>query len=107
MIGGQFQVAALIMAKQSSHLFLREIEEELGVASEFVSSDFQIAYFNLGQVVNGVPRMNLYVKALIPSEKITKTEHVEKWAWLSKDEFLKLEMNPSYDKSELAKVIFG
>ncbi len=33
----------------------REIEEELGVPAEEVSSEFQIVHYTLGNVVNAVP----------------------------------------------------
>jgi len=86
---------------------LREIKEEIGVSSSFVSSDFQIVHYNIGKVVNGVPRMNVYFKVSVPSDGIIKTDHVEKWGWFTRDEFMELEMNPSYDKEELAKIIFA
>ncbi len=85
---------------------LREIEEEIGVRSDSVSCDFQIAHYNIGKVVNGVPRMNVYFKVAIPPGEITKTDHVEKWSWFTRDEFMDLAMNPSYDKAELATIIF-
>jgi 8-oxo-dGTP diphosphatase len=86
---------------------LREISEEIGVPSSSVSSDFQIVYYNIGKIVNGVPRMNVFFKISVPWYEVTKTEHVEKWGWFTEDEFMKLEMNPSYDKAELIKIIFA
>jgi 8-oxo-dGTP pyrophosphatase MutT (NUDIX family) len=85
----------------------REIEEELGVPAKDVSSDFQIAYYNIGKVVNGIPRMNLFYKVSLPEELLEKTAHVATWEWFTKDEFLELAMNPSYDKAKLVDVIFG
>lgn len=85
----------------------REVEEELGVPAREVSSDFQIAYYNIGTVVKGVPRMNIYFKASVPEQSLRKTSHVAKWQWFTKDEFLQAELNPSYDKARLAHVIFG
>jgi 8-oxo-dGTP pyrophosphatase MutT (NUDIX family) len=85
----------------------REVEEELGVPAKEVSCDFQIASYNIGSVVNGVPRMNVYFKAAIPKDLLGKTAHVAKWAWFTKDAFLKLDLNPSYDKAKLVDVIFG
>ncbi len=85
----------------------REVEEELGVPAKDVSSDFRIAHYNIGAVVNGVPRMNLYFKVAIPEESLAKTSHVETWAWFTKDAFLTAGLQPSYNKSELAGVIFG
>lgn len=84
----------------------REVEEELGVPANQVSSDFQIAYYNLGTVVNGVPRMNIYFKASVPERSPNKTDHVAKWQWFTKDEFLEADLNTSYDKTKLVEVIF-
>ena len=50
--------------------------------------------------------MNVYFKVSVPSDGIIKTDHVEKWGWFTQDEFMGLAMNPSYDKDELAKIIF-
>lgn len=86
---------------------VREVEEELGVPAREVSSDFQIVHYNIGNVVNGVPRMNLFFKASVPAESLKKTDDVSEWRWFSKDEFLKQEMHPSYVKTELADVVFG
>lgn len=84
----------------------REVEEELGVPAGRVSSDLQIVHYTIGNVVNAVPRMNLYFKASVPEGLVKKTSHVAEWKWFTKDEFLKLDMNPSYDKVELVDMIF-
>lgn len=86
---------------------MREVEEELGVPADRVSSDFEIIHYNIGNVVNAVPRMNLFFKATMPEELLKKTDHVSEWEWFTKDEFLNQELHPSYDKTELIKVIFG
>ncbi|HSX07107.1 MAG TPA: NUDIX hydrolase [Candidatus Saccharimonadia bacterium] len=85
---------------------LREIREEIGVASSSVSSDFQILHYTIGKIVNGIPRMNVFFKVSVPEEEIVKTDQVEAWGWFTKGEFMDLGMNPSYDKAELAKIIF-
>lgn len=84
----------------------REVEEELGVPANEVSSDFEIVYYSLGNVVNGVPRMNLFFKAAVPRELLKKTDEVAEWAWFTRDEFTQSAMHSSYDKAELARVIF-
>lgn len=89
-----------------SSSFTREIEEELGVPAELISSDFKIIYHTIGKIVNGVPRMNVYFRASILKEHIKKTEHVQQYEWFSKTQFLESNLNTSYDKIELAKVIF-
>lgn len=84
----------------------REVNEELGVATTSVSSTFQIAHYTIGKVVNGIPRMNVFFKCSVPEDQIVSTQHVDKWGWFNKEEFFSLDMNPSYDKTELAQIIF-
>jgi 8-oxo-dGTP diphosphatase len=86
---------------------VREVEEELGVPAIGVSSDFQIVHYNIGNVVNGVPRVNLFFRAAIPEESLKITDHITGWRWFTKEEFLKLDMHSSYDKTELVAVIFA
>ncbi len=87
---------------------VREVEEELGVPAKEVVSDFKIAYYTIGTIVNGVPRMNLFYKVSLPKELLKKTAHVAAWEWFTKDEFMEADMSPSYDdRTKLADVIFG
>jgi 8-oxo-dGTP pyrophosphatase MutT (NUDIX family) len=86
---------------------VREIEEELGVPANEVPSDFQIVYYNIGSVVNNVPRMNLFFKVSVPEASLTKTDHISEWKWFTKDEFMEQELHASYDKSILVDVIFN
>jgi 8-oxo-dGTP pyrophosphatase MutT (NUDIX family) len=85
----------------------REIEEELGVAAEEVSSDFEIVYYSIGSIVNGVPRMNLFFKASVPKQSLKKNDHTSECVWFTKDEFTGLDMHPSYNKAELGDIIFN
>lgn len=85
----------------------REVQEELGVPAKEVVSDFKIAYYTIGGVANGVPRMNLFFRAIVPEESLTKTDHVAEWNWFTKEEFLQLNTPASYDKAQLAEVIFA
>ena len=84
----------------------REIEEELGVPANEVTCDYQIVYYTIGDVVNAVPRMNLYFKASVPEELLKPTDHVAQWQWFNKDEFLQANLHPSYNKGKLSDVIF-
>ena len=84
----------------------REAEEELGVPAETITSDFKIAYYKIGNVVKGIPRMNIFFKASAPAELIKKTNQITKWGWFTRDELLSLNINSSYDKVALARVIF-
>ncbi len=84
----------------------REVEEELGVPAKDVASDFRIVHYNIGNVVNAVPRMNLFFKASVPAERLAETSHVSEWRWFAKDEFMDVPMNSSYDKTQLADVIW-
>jgi 8-oxo-dGTP pyrophosphatase MutT (NUDIX family) len=84
----------------------REVEEELGVPADKVSSDFQIVYYNIGNVVNGVPRMNLFFKASVQKDQLQKTNHVSEWKWFAKEEFMEADLHASFDKTKIATVIF-
>ena len=86
---------------------VREIREELGVSPEYITSDFKIIHCNIGKIVNSIPRMNVYVKVMVPKDQIKKTAHVEQHDWFAEDAFLKLNLNPSYDKAELARLLFS
>jgi 8-oxo-dGTP pyrophosphatase MutT (NUDIX family) len=85
----------------------REIEEELGVSADEVQSDFEIVYYNIGSIVNAVPRMNLFFKVSIPEASIKRTGHISEWRWFTKEEFLKQGLHASYDKGQLVEVIFN
>lgn len=86
---------------------VREVEEELGVPANEVSSDFEIVYYNIGNVVDAVPRMNLFFKAFVPEEMLGNTTHVTEWRWFTEQEFLEVELHASFDKAALADVIFS
>ncbi len=86
---------------------VREVEEELGVPASEVSSDFQIVYYNIGNVVDAVPRMNLYFKTTVPPASLGRTDHISEWKWFTKDEFIKQELHASFDKVALCAAIFG
>ncbi|HET9412419.1 MAG TPA: NUDIX hydrolase [Candidatus Saccharimonadales bacterium] len=86
---------------------LREIQEEIGVPPGYVSCDFEIVYYNIGTVVNAVPRMNLYFKASIAEGQVQKTSHISELAWFTKDEFLTLQLHSSYNKGHLEAAIWG
>ena len=87
---------------------VRELQEELGVEPEHITTDFKIAYHTIGAVVNNIPRMNIYFRVDVPKESIKKTDHVSVWQWFARDEFMKLSMSPSYkDRQELANIIFA
>lgn len=86
---------------------VREVEEELGVPAALVESDYEIVHYNIGKVVNAVPRMNLFFKATVPPELLKKTDHVTEWKWYTRTEFMEADLHPSYDKQELVDVIYN
>lgn len=85
---------------------VREVEEELGVPAKDVSSDFRIVHYNIGNVVNAVPRMNLFFKVTVPEGLLKETAHVAAWKWATKEEFMEMELHVSYEKAVLVEVIF-
>jgi len=50
----------------------REIVEELGVPAKEVTSDFKIAHYSIGTIVNYIPRMNIFYKVSLPKELLKK-----------------------------------
>lgn len=87
---------------------IRELEEELGVSSADVTTDYKIAHHSIGTVVDKIPRMNVFYKVGIPEQALKRTDHVAEWQWFTREEFMKSNMSPSYkDRTKLATVIFG
>lgn len=86
---------------------VREVEEELGVPAALVQSDYEIVHYNIGNVVNAVPRMNLFFKASVPPEQLKKTGHVAEWKWCTRTEFMEANLHSSFAKQELADVIYS
>lgn len=85
----------------------RELEEEMGVSASSIYCDYKVVHYSIGKVVNGVPRMNMYFRVSLSKGEIKSTEEVQGWRWCGQEEFLSLNMNPSYNKAELASVIFS
>jgi 8-oxo-dGTP pyrophosphatase MutT (NUDIX family) len=85
----------------------REVEEELGIPAEEVSSDYKLVFYEFSGIVEGIPRLNLFFKATIPIDLLSKTSEIEKWQWYTKEELLKLRIIPFYNKKKLVEVIFG
>jgi 8-oxo-dGTP pyrophosphatase MutT (NUDIX family) len=87
---------------------IRELKEELGVPAKEITTDFKIAYYTLGAVVDHVPRMNLFFRVSLPTELLKKTDDIGQWGWFTRGEFMKLYMSPSYDdRARLAEIIYG
>lgn len=87
---------------------VRELEEELGVSPSDITTDYKIIHHTIGTVVNGIPRMNVFYKVNISPQALSKTAHVEEWQWFTRDEFMDLNMGPSFkNRGEIAAVIFG
>ena len=86
---------------------LREIEEEIGVPAAQISSDFRIVHYDIGNIVNTVPRINLYFKLLIEPQHIHKTNDVGTWQWCTKGDFMNIDIHPSYNKHALLSIIFA
>ncbi len=86
---------------------IRELEEELGVSAKDITTDYKIAHHTIGTIVDEIPRMNMFYKVSVASEALQKTDHVAEWRWFSRQEFMGLNMSPSYsDRAKLASVIF-
>ena len=87
---------------------IRELEEELGVKKENIATDFKIAHHTIGTIVDSIPRMNMFFKVQIHPNAVKRSRHVAETSWFTEDEFMKLNMSPSYsDRSKLGEIIFS
>jgi len=87
---------------------VRELKEELGVSAADITTDYKIAHHTIGTVVDNIPRMNVFYKVSIPEKALKITDQVAEWQWSTHEEFMKLNMSPSYkDRAKLAEVIFS
>lgn len=84
----------------------RELEEELGLPASALSPDYANMHCILGEVVNGVPRMNVFFRVTVREKALKATAHVAKWQWFTKNECMQLNLHPSFRKEELMKIIF-
>jgi 8-oxo-dGTP diphosphatase len=73
----------------------RELSEELGVDPQDVHYDASSLFLQIGAVVNGVPRANLFYRVHVPVEAIKLTEHVIEHKWCSATEIAELYTSPS------------
>lgn len=84
----------------------RELGEELGLKSERIQVG-SIVHITIGTVVDNIPRLNIFYDVNISDTELVHTEHVSEHRWFTKEEFLKLNLSPSYDNKEaFAAVIF-
>lgn len=87
---------------------IRELVEELGIKSSDITTDFKIVHHTIGTIVDKIPRMNVFYKVNIKETVLGKTDQVAEWQWVTRDEFMEIDMSPSYkDRSKLADVIFN
>ncbi len=87
---------------------VRELQEELGVSVTDIKTDYKIAHHTIGTVVDNIPRMNVFYKVFVSVRALKRTDQVAEWQWYTREEFVKINMSPSYkDREKLAEVIFG
>jgi len=86
---------------------IREVGEELGVASEYVTVDDTVFFISLGAIVDGVPRANIFHRVTVPVAEIKLTDDVLEQKWYSLDELPSLYFDPCAGKviDELHKVL--
>jgi len=81
---------------------------DYGVPSSSVSSDFQIVHYNDPEksCERRAEEWMYFSKYQCLGRCYKETDHVEKWGWFTKDEFMELKkLNPSYDKMGTSKII--
>ena len=85
---------------------LRELNEEIGIPGNSISSDFKIIAVNMGHVCGGIPRTNLFFKVDVDKDEIIKTDEISGFKWFTYEELVSLKPDPSTgDTSEIFNVI--
>ena len=85
---------------------LRELNEEIGIPGNSISSDFKIIAVNMGHVCGGIPRTNLFFKVDVDKDEIIKTDEISGFKWFTYEELVSLKLDPSTgDTSEIFNVI--
>ena len=85
---------------------IRELEEEIGMPSNLIASDFKIIGANIGHVGGDIPRTNLFFKVEVDASKVTKSSEISGFKWFTYEELVNLPLDPSTgDTSEIFKVI--
>ena len=85
---------------------IRELNEEIGMSENLISSDFKIVGANIGHVRGDIPRTNLFFKVDIDISKVTKTSEISGFKWFTYEELVNLPLDPSTgDTSEIFKTI--
>lgn len=87
---------------------VRELSEELGIDANDIESDYVIKHYEIGMVVNGVPRLNLFFKVTLKNNILSTSDEVSEWNWFNKDEFMNLNLSPVYNnRAKFAEFIFS
>jgi 8-oxo-dGTP pyrophosphatase MutT (NUDIX family) len=74
---------------------IRELSEELGVKSTDILSEFKIGCITSGQIHDGIPKLNIFIKIELSNEEFILEEEIKKVSWYTADELRKLKFSPS------------
>lgn len=83
----------------------RELQEEIGISGEDVKTDYKIAFAAVGDLLNGIPRINLYYLVSVPKNNITTTDHVSANKWVTGEELVNANLSPSFKSDAVKKVL--
>lgn len=65
----------------------RELSEELGVIPSAISSDFSVITVVIGQINEGIPRCNLFIRVILLDNKLSvDKDHVSEQRWIDINE---------------------
>lgn len=78
----------------------REVNEELGVPIKSIQTDDEIVYVQIGSIVEGVPKVNIFYRVEVPTDQIRPTADVFKSEWFSKEQINDLYISPSTGGAE-------
>lgn len=73
---------------------IREVTEELGVPTDKIKTDYELAFASTG-IIKGMPKINLFYLVSVPPDEIRPTQCVAEHGWFTPEKVQKLYINPS------------
>jgi 8-oxo-dGTP pyrophosphatase MutT (NUDIX family) len=72
--------------EDTAQAFTRELAEELGVSATDFKTDYKVVFISTKAIAFGIPRVNLFYYADIPTDRIHGGADVDAFAWFTPDE---------------------
>jgi 8-oxo-dGTP pyrophosphatase MutT (NUDIX family) len=94
--------------ESTEEALVRELSEELGVPTNKVKIDGQVAFIAIG-ILDGIPKLNLFYKVEVSIADIKPTKHAVDHQWYSLEELTGLYISPSTGdvREQLQQILNG